>query len=82
MKVRDPVCGMTIDEKKAGAFPNTTARLTIFVGEKVPVDGTLVEGSSSIDESMITGEPMPVEKRQASRYRRNGEQHRHFYHEG
>ncbi len=33
-------------------------------GEKIPVDGVLVEGSSSIDESMITGEAIPVEKRQ------------------
>ena len=31
-------------------------------GEKVPADGTIVEGRSSIDESMITGEPIPVEK--------------------
>lgn len=32
-------------------------------GGKIPVDGTIVEGNSSVDESMISGEPMPVEKK-------------------
>ena len=37
-------------------------RLRIRPGEKVPVDGDVVEGGSSVDESMISGEPIPVEK--------------------
>ncbi|HEY9170581.1 MAG TPA: heavy metal translocating P-type ATPase [Lutibacter sp.] len=36
--------------------------LRVKPGEKIPVDGVIVEGSSSIDESMISGEPIPVDK--------------------
>ncbi len=36
--------------------------LRVRPGEKVPVDGTIVEGSAAIDESMVTGEPMPAAK--------------------
>ena len=37
-------------------------RLRIRPGERVPVDGVIREGASAVDESMVTGEPMPVEK--------------------
>ena len=42
-------------------------RLRVRPGEKIPVDGVVIEGTSSVDESMISGEPIPVEKAANSR---------------
>jgi Cu+-exporting ATPase len=45
-----------LDQVKVGDW------LRVVPGDKVPVDGTVVEGHSSVEESMLTGEPLPVEK--------------------
>lgn len=42
-------------------------RLRVRPGEKIPADGRVLEGHSSVDESMLTGEPVPVEKRAGDR---------------
>ena len=50
------------DEDVALDAVNVGDRLRVRPGEKVPVDGVLLEGRSSLDESMVTGESMPVTK--------------------
>ncbi len=40
-------------------------KLRVRPGEKIPVDGVVIEGSSAVDESMVSGEPLPVAKRAA-----------------
>jgi Cu+-exporting ATPase len=47
---------VTLDQVRPGDF------LRVRPGERVPVDGTVKEGSSAVDESMLTGEPLPVDK--------------------
>jgi Cu+-exporting ATPase len=49
-----------LDSVKAGD------KLRVRPGEKVPVDGVVIEGTSSVDESMVSGEPIPVEKQAGS----------------
>jgi Cu+-exporting ATPase len=52
---------VSLDEVKPGD------RLRVRPGEKIPVDGVVLEGASSVDESMISGEPIPVEKFKGAR---------------
>ncbi len=57
--------GSEVDVPLASVKPGD--RLRVRPGEKIPVDGVVLEGNSSVDESMITGEPIPVEKQPGAR---------------
>ena len=52
---------VSLDQVKPGD------KLRVRPGEKIPVDGVVLEGSSAVDESMVTGEPIPVVKRAGDR---------------
>jgi Cu+-exporting ATPase len=55
------VVDLPLDELRPGA------RLLVRPGEAIPVDGRILEGASSVDESLLTGEPLPVDRRAGER---------------
>ena len=55
------------DEDVALDVVSAGDRLRVRPGEKIPVDGVVLEGASAVDESMVTGESIPVEKRPGER---------------
>jgi Cu+-exporting ATPase len=65
MGLRPTTATILVDGKEE-VIPLTQVRvgqlLVVRPGEKIPVDGMVVEGSSAVDESMLTGEPLPVDK--------------------
>ena len=63
-----PKTATVIREEKEQEIPIDRVRIDDLVmvrpGERIPVDGQVTEGNSAVDESMLTGEPLPVDKRQ------------------
>ena len=57
--------GLTVDVPVAEVLVGD--RLAVLPGERVPVDGTLLEGRTQVDESMLTGEPLPVPREPGDR---------------
>ena len=61
-----PPTARVVDENGESEIPldqvQVDDRLKVLPGEKIPVDGTIVEGRSSVDQSMVTGESVPVSK--------------------
>ncbi len=66
-----PKTARLVDDGQTSTIPLTAVQprdtLEVRPGEKIPVDGTVVEGQATVDESMMTGEAVPVEKRPASK---------------
>ena len=63
-----PKTATVIREQKEQEIPIDRVRVDDLVmvrpGERIPVDGRVIEGTSAVDESMLTGEPLPVDKKQ------------------
>jgi Cu+-exporting ATPase len=53
--------GAEVETPVAGVLPGDT--VVVRPGERIPVDGTVLDGDSAVDESMLTGESLPVDKR-------------------